>query len=106
MVVGQVWEIWKVLVVVLTNMLAALPLDLGGMYSISGTSSLSSPSTANFSTFVVSAGVAFGLGFLPETLAFLVFPRSICWVDGVWKAFALAFVVFAPRGARILGPDN
>lgn len=58
------------------------------------------------SSFVVSGCVALGLGFRADTVLWLVFPKSLPMGAGagVGKAFALALVVFAPNGARVLGP--
>ena len=80
-----------------------LRIDLGGMYSISGTSGSSpSPST---SILLTSACAGFGLGFRVDALFLLVLPfSSFPTGPGVWKAFAFALVVFAPNGARVLGP--
>lgn len=51
---------------------------------------------------------ALGLGLRAETLFCLDFERELSLGPraGVWKGFALALVVFWPRGARTRGPSD
>lgn len=82
-----------------------LPLGLGGAYSTSGTSSTSD--ALGICDLAWWTSISAFLGFLvldpPRCLPFCVFKESPCR-PGVLNAAALAFVVFAPKGARFRGP--
>lgn len=82
----------------------------GGMYSISGSSASSlSPRIAlspRISSFVISAWETLGLALRAVALFCGCLSASVLRRvgRGVWKALDLAFVVLAPRGARVRGP--
>ena len=81
----------------------ALPFALGGIYSISDSSSSSlSPRT---SILVISAWETLGFGFRADALFASSFLASLSRGGaGVWNALVLAFVVFKPKGALLRGP--
>jgi len=58
------------------------------------------------SSFVISAWETLGLALRAVALFCVCLSVSLLRRvgSGVWKALALAFVVFAPRGARVRGP--
>lgn len=80
------------------------------MYSISSSpaSSLAPRISVSprISSFVISAWETLDLAFRAVALFWVCLPASLLrrLGSGVWKALALAFVVLAPRGARVRGP--